>query len=283
MILNLNLQLFAEDLGGEGSLATDTGAEAPETSAVEGAEQATPESVEEAKPTFDDLIKGDYKKDYDKAVKSAINKRFRNQANLQKQLDAQAPILEMLSNKYGVAMTDKGFDVDAIQRKLDEDNAMYEQEAFERGIDVDTLKQIKRLERQNAMQQRQIQDAQRREGFERLVQQANAAKEIYPDFDLDTEMMDEGFGRLIANGIDAKTAYEVVHMNDIMTSGMQYAVQHTKENISRDIQSGKRPQENGTSSNASSSVGSVDVSKLSLEQIREYAQRAANGEKITFA
>lgn len=283
MILDLNLQLFADELGGESSLATDTGAEAPETSAVEGAEQATPESVEETKPTFDDLIKGDYKKDYDKAVKSAINKRFRNQANLQKQLDAQAPILEMLSNKYGVAVTDKGFDVDAIQRKLDEDNAMYEQEAFERGIDVDTLKQIKQLERQNAIQQRQLQEAQRKEGFERLVQQANEAKKIYPDFDLDTEMMDEGFGRLIANGIDAKTAYEVVHMNDIMTSGMQYAVQHTKENISRDIQSGKRPQENGTSSNASSSVGSVDVSKLSLEQIREYAQRAANGEKITFA
>lgn len=283
MILDLNLQLFADELGGESSIATDTGAEAPETSAVEGAEQATPESVEETKPTFDDLIKGDYKKDYDKAVKSAINKRFRNQANLQKQLDAQAPILEMLSNKYGVAVTDKGFDVDAIQRKLDEDNAMYEQEAFERGIDVDTLKQIKQLERQNAIQQRQLQEAQRKEGFERLVQQANEAKKIYPDFDLDTEMMDEGFGRLIANGIDAKTAYEVVHMNDIMTSGMQYAVQRTKENISRDIQSGKRPQENGTSSNASSSVGSVDVSKLSLEQIREYAQRAANGEKITFA
>lgn len=283
MILDLNLQFFADELGGEGSLATDTGAEAPETSAVEGAEQATPESVEETKPTFDDLIKGDYKKDYDKAVKSAINKRFRNQANLQKQLDAQAPILEMLSNKYGVAMTDKGFDVDAIQRKLDEDNAMYEQEAFDKGIDVDTLKQMKQLERQIAIQQRQLQEAERREGFERLVQQANEAKKIYPDFDLDTEMMDEGFGRLIANGIDAKTAYEVVHMNDIMTSGMQYAVQHTKENISRDIQSGKRPQENGTSSNASSSVGSVDVSKLSLEQIREYARRAANGEKITFA
>ena len=278
----LNLQFFAEE-GGDSQLATDTGAEVTDAGAAEVTEQATPESVEETKPTFDDLIKGDYKKDYDKAVKSAINKRFRNQANLQKQLDAQAPILEMLSNKYGVAETDKGFDVDAIQRKLDEDNAMYEQEAFDKGIDVDTLKQMKQLERQIAIQQRQLQEAERREGFERLVQQANAAKEIYPDFDLDTEMMDEGFGRLIANGIDAKTAYEVVHMNDIMTSGMQYAVQHTKENISRDIQSGKRPQENGTSSNASSSVGSVDVSKLSLKQIREYAQRAANGEKITFA
>jgi hypothetical protein len=160
---------------------------------------------------------------------------------------------------------------------------MYEQEAFERGIDVDTLKQIKQLERQNAMQQRQIQDAQRREGFERLVQQANEAKQFYPDFDLDTEMSNEGFGRLIANGIDAKTAYEVVHMDEIRTSEMQYAVQRTKENVSRDIQSGKRPQENGMSSNASSSVGALDPSKLTLEQIREYAQRAANGEKITFA
>lgn len=281
MILKLNLQLFAEE-GGDSQFATDTGAEVTDAGAAEVTEQATPENVEQ-RPTFDELIKGEYKKDYKNAVNKAINKRFKNQANLQKQLDAQNPILEMLSSKYGVQPTDNGYDVDALTRKLEEDNSMYEQEAFERGIDVDTLKQIKQLERQNAMQQRQIQDAQRREGFERLVQQANEAKQYYPDFDLDTEMANEGFGRLIANGIDAKTAYEVVHMDEIRTSEMQYAVQRTKENVSRDIQSGKRPQENGMSSNASSSVGAVDPSKLTLEQIREYAQRAANGEKITFA
>lgn len=281
-MLLLDLQFFADE-GGDSSLATSAESVEADASAAE-ADTATAEESVESEPTFDELIKGKYKKDYDNAVKGVLNKRFKNQADLQGKIDSLSPILDMVSSRYGVQRKRNGdFDVEALTQKIEEDNSMWEQEAFERGVDVETLKEMKKLERQNESLKAREQERQNREGFERLVQQAEQAKAFYPDLDLEIEMMDEDFGRLIANGIDVKTAYEVRHHDDIMTSSMQYAVQHTKENISRNIQAGHRPQENGTNASSSSSVGSVDVSKLTLKDLEDIKRRAANGEHITFA
>ena len=280
-MLLLNLQFFAEE-GSTDQPATGTEGEATDAGTAEGADQATPESVEE-RPSFDELIKGDYKKEFDEKVQGAIAKRFKNQADLQGQLDKMNPILDMVSSRYGIAKTDKGYDIEAIQKKLEEDDSMYEQEAFDRGMDVATLKQIKNLERQNAFLKQQQQEAEQRRGFERLVQQANEAKQIYPDFDLDVEMTNPDFGRLVGVGVDAKTAYQVVHNDELMAAGMQYAVQHTKENISRNIQSGQRPAENGMSNNSPSNLGAQDPSKLTLKEFEDIKQRAMRGERISFA
>ena len=240
----------------------------------------------EVKPTFDELIKGDYKKDYDKAVRKAINKRFKNQQDLQGQIDRLNPLLDVVGTRYGVTPTEQGYDVEALIAKIEDDNALYEQEAFEKGIDVETLKQQKKLERQNRALNQRLQsieaDRQRQEAFNKVLQQAEETKATYPDFDLDTEMLNEDFGRLIARDIPVKTAYEVIHKDEILTQGMQYAVQHTKENIVRDIQSGQRPIENGMSSQSGTSVGGKDVSKLTLKDFEDIKRRAANGEKIMF-
>lgn len=289
-MLLLNLQTFAEETSSEGvGIATDTGADissvdvsATETQEIE---QTTPENVE-VKPTFDELIKGDYKKDYDKAVRKAINKRFKNQQDLQGQIDRLNPLLDVVGTRYGVTPTEQGYDVEALIAKIEDDNALYEQEAFEKGIDVETLKQQKKLERQNRALNQRLQsieaDRQRQEAFNKVLQQAEETKATYPDFDLDAEMLNADFGRLIARDIPVKTAYEVIHKDEILTQGMQYAVQHTKENIVRDIQSGQRPIENGMSSQSGTSVGGKDVSKLTLKDFEDIKRRAANGEKIMF-
>jgi hypothetical protein len=63
---------------------------------------------------------------------------------------------------------------------------------------------------------------------------------------------------------------------------MEYAVKTTKEKISKSIQSGTRPQENGLSSQSATSPGDIDLSKLTLAQIRDFTARAQAGERITF-
>lgn len=290
-MLLLNLQYFAEgeSSGGDVGIATDTGAEVSSVDVAgtdtQATEQATPENVEE-KPTFDELIKGDYKKDYDKAVRKAINKRFKNQQDLQGKLDRLTPLLDVVGTRYGVMPTEEGYDVEALISKIEDDNALYEQEAFEKGIDVETLKQQKKLERQNKALNQKLQsmeqDRQRQEAFNKVLAEAEQVKAIYPNFNLDEEMLNPDFGRLLARDIPVQTAYEVIHKDEILTQGMQYAVQHTKENIVRDIQSGQRPIENGMSSQSGTSVGGKDVTKFTLKDFEDIKRRAANGEKITF-
>jgi hypothetical protein len=108
-------------------------------------------------------------------------------------------------------------------------------------------------------------------------------KQIYPSFDLRTELANDDFMRLLTRGIDPKTAYEVAHKDEIISSGMQYAVERTKENVSRAIQSGmNRPSENGVSPKATADISKIDPRKLNLSQILELNDRAARGETITF-
>jgi hypothetical protein len=132
------------------------------------------------------------------------------------------------------------------------------------------------------MQQAQAQEDANREAFEKIFQEGEKLKELYPSFELDAELSNPAFGRLLSNGIDVKTAFEVIHKDEILAGGMEYAVKTTKEKISKSIQSGTRPQENGLSSQSATSPGDIDLSKLTLAQIRDFTARAQAGERITF-
>ena len=275
----LNLQFFSEE-GSTDQFATGTESETIEGSATDVATATAEESVE--RPSFDELIKGDYKKEFEakkkEAVQRAVSKRFKNQADLQGQLDRLNPILDLVGGRYGIVKGENGYDIDAIQRKLEEDNSMYEQEAFERNMDVETLKQIKQLERQNQLLERQQQEYERRQGFEKLVREGEELKQIYPEFNLDEEMMNETFGRLIANGIPIKAAYEVAHLDDVKAAERQ----QTKEDVSKAIQSGQRPSEN-ISNVSSAKLGAIDPSKLTHQQYEDIMRRVQSGEQVTFA
>ena len=283
-----NLQMFAED-GGSGPVAGDSGvADISSESAAEGIEASQNPPDTEQGESFESLIKGRYKDEYNQAVKDAITKRFKNQKDLQGQIDKMNPLISMFAQRYDISPGPNGeVDLEALTDRIQNDNSMYEEEAFKRGMDVETLKEMKRLERENAYLQSQrqadIEEQQRRAEFDELMQQGESLKQIYPDFDLGLELNNPNFGRLLANGVPLKTAYEVIHKDEILSGGMQYAVQRTKENISRSIQSGmNRPTENGLNPKAPADVSHIDPSKMNLEQINEIKERVLNGEKIAF-
>lgn len=310
-MFKLNLQLFGEGTGagaaapgGEGTQAVTqpaTGQSRNSLSDVKyGIQEETQEEADtshgvqtptvetvDRKAAFEQLIKGDYKDEYNARVQEAINKRFKANDAVAERQKSLAPILEILGNKYGVDASDiDKMDLNALSKAIMDDDSYYEQEAIEKGISVEALKNIKRMEAENkqmkeAIAQRQKQD-QTRQAYEELLRQSDEVAKVYPAYNLATEMANPKFARLVANGIDARTAYEVVHREEIQPAMAQYIANQTAQRISNDIQSGsRRPAENGANSQ-SATVVKTDVTKLTKADREEISRRVARGERIKF-
>lgn len=240
------------------------------------------------KATFDELIKGEYKKDFDAKVQDILGKRLKNSKAAEEQLGKLQPMLELLARKYDVRPgKDGSVDLEALQKAVGDDDELFEQAAAERGMSVDTYKLVHKLEteaKQREEQDRQtLEEQQRRAAFDRLVQQAESAKQVYPGFDLTKEIQNPDFVRLTAVGVDAKTAYEVIHKDEILSAGMQYAVETAAQKVSNAVQAGqRRPTENGLGGSAPAQIRITDPRKLTKEQRLEIRRQVANGKKIVW-
>ena len=162
----------------------------------------------------------------------------------------------------------------------------YEQEALERGMSVKDLKEFKRMERENADFKAQMKEQEKQENGKKLyaawMQQAEDAKKVYPSFDLRAEMNNPKFVDLLRSNIDVRTAYEVLHKDEIIPAAMQFTAQQVESKLAKSIASGaSRPSENGMSSQSAAVVKS-DVSQLSKADRAEIIRRVQRGEKIRF-
>lgn len=298
---HINLQLFAEGGDGgtgadgatadNGGLATSRTAKNPLADVKYGIQDSAPNAEVQQKTTDDDvnldaefekLIKGKYKEQYNKRTQDTIQKRLKSTKETVDKYNELAPTLEMLARKYGVDATD----VKALNQAIEEDDSYYEEEALEKGLTVEQLKSIRKMERENADLKRQMQEEKTRENADRLYQswmnQAEQIKGVYPSFTLEAEMQNPRFTDLLRNGIDLRTAYEVLHKDEIIPAAMQFTAQNVQQKLTNKIiANGARPTENGINSQSSAVVKS-DVSQLSKADRQEIARRVARGEKIRF-
>ncbi len=106
--------------------------------------------------------------------------------------------------------------------------------------------------------------------YRELRQQAEALRETYPDFDLNRELEDPTFLRLIRSRVDPATAYEVVHRKELAEEAAR------RERLER------HPVENGLARGASPAVLQTDPRALSREERRQIRRRAARGEEIVW-
>lgn len=313
--INFNLQLFAE--GGDGGAAAgadgatgvtapDAGEqrgrkrrenplanvrygrqpqEAPDTGVAAGDVGAanSEDSNTGSEPTFDELVKGKYKQDFDARVQDIIRQRFKANTENEQKLTAMNPLMEMLGKMYNVDPTD----IDAITNAVGNTDSLYEEEAAQRGMSVESLKTIKQLERERdqavAQQNQTIQEQRMRQHFDGLAQQAEQVKQLYPDFDLLTEMNNPTFARLTApnSGIDVRTAYEAVHRDELRGAEMQFAAQRSAERVANAVRSNSaRPVENGLSGQQGASVVKTDPRTFTNADRREIRDRVRRGEKI---
>ena len=299
----LSLQLFAEGAGaGDGGTAQGQGAtEAAALPQTKGAksnpladvkygiqEEAAPaaEVQQTATPDrnaeFDRLMKGEYKDLFDAWAQDTIQKRLKSSKETVDKYNALTPTLEMLAKKYGVDAND----IQSLNKAIQEDDSYYEEEALEKGISVQQLKEVKKMERENAALKAQMQEAQRQENGKKLyaawMQQADATKQVYPSFDLKAEMNNPRFLDLLRSNIDVRTAYEVLHKDEIIQGAMHFTAQAVESKLAKKVASnGARPSENGMSSQSAAVVKS-DVSQLSKADRAEIIRRVQRGEKIRF-
>ena len=299
----LNLQLFAEGAGDGGTAEGQGVTEAAALPQTKGEKNNPLASVkygiqEEEAPVagvqtetvaqpdrnaeFEKLIKGEYKDLYDAKMQDTIQKRLKGQKETVDKFNALTPTLDLLASKYGV---DAG-DIEALNKAISEDDSYYEQEALDRGMTVQQLKEIKKMERENADLKAQMEEAQRQENGKKLyaqwMQQAEEAKKVYPSFDIKAEMNNPKFVDLLRSNIDVRTAYEVLHKDEIIPAAMQFTAQTVESQLAKKIASnGARPTENGMSSQSAAVVKS-DVSQLSKADRAEIIRRVQRGEKIRF-
>lgn len=260
-------------------------AEDPAAGVAPGADGAADTVENDGRKSFDELIKGEYKGDFDAKVQDIIRQRFKANAENEQKLTAMNPLMEMLGKMYNVDPTD----IDALTKAVGDNDSLYEEEAAQRGISVETLKSIKQLERERdqaqAMQQQSLREQQMRAHFESIAKQAEEAKQLYPGLDLLTEMQNPMFARLTAPGvgIDVRTAYEVVHRDEMRGAEMQFAAQKSAERIANAVRSNSaRPVENGLNGQQGASTVKTDPRTLTTADRAEIRERVRRGEKIAF-
>ncbi len=304
-LYDVQLQLFAEGAGGaDGGAATEgaTGVTAVDPgqqntgvqngATADGTTAADPgqkQQVVDPGAAFEELIKGQYKDQYNAKVKDTVDKRLKGVHQQLQSYEAGQPVFDILAQKYGVEPTDYAGIAEAIKK----DASLVEKEALERGMDVEDYIKIRNIEMENVSMRRQMEqqrqqqeEQQRRQQADAQVskwnQQAEQAKQVYPGLNLQTEINNPDFSRLLRSGVDVRTAYEVIHKDEIMQGAMQYAAQRAAKNVTDNVIAGTaRPAENGTAAQGAVSA-KVDPSKFTEKQIREYRERAARGERITF-
>ena len=312
LIQRLNLQLLAE--GGSGASSGDGGTVGGETSVtganavsqtkgvksnplanvkygIQAEENAQTTDVQEKEAAvapvdrnaeFEKLIKGEYKDLYDARMQDTIRSRLKGTKETVDKYNALTPTLELLAQKYGVDVNN----IEALNKAIQDDDSYFEEEALEKGMSVETLKEIKAMKRENEELKRQESERKNQENRDRTyakwMEQAKQAQQFYPSLNISEEAKNPQFLSLLNAGIDVKTAFEVIHKDEMIPAAMHYTAKTVEQKLTNSIRAnGSRASENGMTSQSAATVKS-DVSQLSKADRLEIERRVRNGERITF-
>lgn len=233
-------------------------------------------AAQERKRAFDELIKGEYKADFEERVRSILDRRFKT---VNAERAATRPILRLLCERYGVAEGD-GM-ADALLEALQKDDSYLTAAAGKAGMTPEQYQRVMRAEGETKALRAQLErqrDRQRSSALHRyLSEQAEQLREQYPDFDLRKELEEnERFSSLLRRGVDMQTAYQICHQKELLDQAVQEA---EIKALGRVRANRSRPAENGSGGGQPVKLGS-DPSKWSREQFREIGRRVSRGERI---
>lgn len=274
--------------GGPGDLSTVQYGKQDEAAEPEAEADALKQDEEQQKPakrqTFDELLKNDpeYQREMQKRIDNAINRRFAKAKAAEERSSKLQPMLNMLATKYGI---EAGND-DALIEAINGDQELIEQQAMDMGMEPDAYREYQRIKAENeafkkAEEERQRQ-AQIESAYKEWQQQALEAQRIYPGLDLAVESRNEQFVQLLGAGINVRTAYEVVHQDEIQRGLINRAAADAqKETLAKIASKQGRPRENAAGKTQAATVR-TDVTKFTTKDFDEILRRAARGDKIRF-
>ena len=286
----LNLCLFGEGggeggaAGGEAGGAQAAGAEGT-APAETGAEAPAQRTAEERAAAFEELIKGEYAEEFKNRTQGIVSERFKKTKGLEKQLKDLEPVLNALSAKYGETDRDK------LIAAVTADNSYYQDAADAEGITVEQWRERETLKEKargyDAMVAEQQRVERERQAYAQWDAQSQQLKTVYPGFDFAAECQNAATGpqfiKLLGNGVDVKTAYEVLHKDELLSGAIQTAVAQTRQRTVQTIAAqGRRADENGVGSSVATQMKGKDPASMTKAERDELVRRAARGERITF-
>jgi len=248
--------------------------------------QQNAEAPVQPEPSLEDqwkeAKKGKFKEAYARDVQAAIQDRFKNQQDIGQQLSALEPMLKVLRERAGVDTNDE------LVKHVMDDDSLYEEQASEAGMTVESYKTMMQLKAQNEEFQRQQRESQEQELVKqhlmKLAQQAEEMKKTFPDFDLMKELDNVQFRRLTApdSGLDVRTAYYAVHHDELEPQAMAYGIQRAQQQISQTLQANRQRPVEGAMRTGQPADVSIDPRKMTRAERQNYIERARRGEKIVF-
>jgi hypothetical protein len=246
----------------------------------EGSKDGEDKSGDDLNARFDELIKGEFKDVYSQRISDTINQRFKNQNDFQQELESYDEALMPLYEHYGVEVGD----FETLNEAMLDDDSLFEEEAEERGLSVDELKNIKQLEIENARLQAVAESQEREQAVQEELQrwndEASKLQESFPGFNLESEIQNEDFANLISGGWSVEKAYKAVHADELISQAVNITANRTRQNTINSIRArGMRPAENGINSRAGVIIKD-DPSKYTDDDIKEILRRVDSGEKI---
>ena len=289
MVNSYDLQLFAD----EGAAVGDTGVTADVAgqqseaivSSGEASQGETGQDAAVQEETFESLITGRYKKDFNDRVNRIVQGRLSRSKADTELVSKLEPMLQLVARGYGMSIEDlRSADIDTLSAHIMDDNRFYEEMAEERGFTADQMRKVYQTEQraqllERAETQRQ-QEAEKQQQWGQILQQAEALRGKYASFDLNKEMSNEQFARMVAVGVPLEAAYTAMHHTELANGAMQFAAQETARRISSSIAAGaKRPREAGLSAQAGAQAQpKVNYTKKDIDSI---LARVRRGEKVT--
>lgn len=282
-------QAFTEENAENQSGGDDGGYDKPSEEkgeSVAGTEEKSNPSPEDLRAKYDEFMKDERMRSFaNEDIQRVINRRFRENKSLHETIDRQSAVMERLIQRFGVD------DPEELCKAIDNDNAFWEASAMEAGLDVETYKKMKSLQRDAERGRRIEQELKRRQQaqaqYSRWLAEAEELKGIYPEFDLNAELQNDDFKRIVGQPnaqypISMRQAYEIIHHDEIVSGIRKKAERETQKRVVDNIKSrGTRPVEGAVSAQGGVTY-KKDVTRLTKADREEIAKRAARGEMISF-
>lgn len=109
---------------------------------------------------------------------------------------------------------------------------------------------------------------------------ARQVQALYPGFSMEKEMGNPQFAQLVRNGVDLRTAFEVVHRDQILPAAMRAAAKAVERKLTASV-SAARPAESAMEGSATALL-KTDVAAMTRADRADIIRRVAKGEKIRF-
>ena len=257
-----------EDMGGAGQVGSDNGSQA-----------------EDLEAEFAELIGkgGRFHDIYGQKVSETVQNRFKNQSDLQAEMDQMNEGLAPLYSNYGI----RSGDFEGLKNAIANDDAFYQAGAEKAGLTVDQYKNQLKLQADSDRLQQITETYEREKQMQAMYQQAEAdaeeLRQAFPNFDFGMEMdTNENFRTLLQNGVDVKSAFFAAHAEEIFAGANNEAQVTARQNAVRAIQQrAARPMESAINHSPAIERRS-DPSTLTNEDMDEINRIVEQGGTVSF-